>query len=172
MKPEIIFEEHFVADADALYAAILTRTPWDERMHARLTASYGAPYNYSNMTYPAAAMPEYLQRVCQAIGQRLHFVPNNCLINNYVGGSSSMGFHADSITELVPATGVAIVSLGEERRLTFRRTQERDVRWHCPLPHGSLLYMPPQVQLEWQHGVLKQVGAGQRLSLTFRALQQ
>jgi hypothetical protein len=32
--------------------------------------------------------------------------------------------------------------------------------------------MPPEIQLEWQHGVLKQVGAGQRLSLTFRALQQ
>jgi alkylated DNA repair dioxygenase AlkB len=116
-------------------------------------------------------MPGYLADVCNAIQQRLHFRPNNCLINNYVEGSSSMGFHSDSTGELVPNTGVAIVSLGETRTLTFRRIEERETRWGCPLPHGSLLYMPDTVQHEWQHGVLKQVGAGQRVSLTFRALR-
>jgi len=170
-QPDITFVEHFVPNADGLLRSILTKTDWDDRMHARLTASFGAPYNYSNMSYPEVPMPDHLQEVCEAINQRLRFMPNNCLINNYIEGNSSMGFHADSIAELVPSTGVAIVSLGETRTLTFRRTQERDIRWGCPLPHGSLLYMPPEVQLEWQHGVLKQVGAGQRLSLTFRALQ-
>jgi alkylated DNA repair dioxygenase AlkB len=170
-QPPIVFKEGFIADADALYETILTQTPWDGRMHARLTASYGVPYNYANMSYPAVPMPEYLQQVCAAIHQRIGFLPNNCLINNYVEGSSSMGFHADSITELVPGTGVAIISLGEMRTLTFRRTAQREIRWDCPLPHGSLCYMPPAMQLEWQHGVLKQAGAGQRVSLTFRALQ-
>lgn len=171
-KPRVIVDEKFITDADVLYQAILTQTAWDDRMHARLTASYGAPYNYSNMTYPKAPMPEHLQQVCGAINQRLGFTPNNCLINNYMAGSSTMGFHADSIAELVPGTGVAIVSMGDTRTLTFRRSEERAARWECPLPHGSLLYMPAEVQLEWQHGILKQAGAGQRLSLTFRALQQ
>lgn len=31
--------------------------------------------------------------------------------------------------------------------------------------------LPPEVQLEWQHGVRKQAGAGPRVSLTFRALK-
>lgn len=170
-QPEVIFVENFVPDADGLLRSILTQTIWDERLHARLTASFGAPYNYSNMTCPEVPMPSYLQEVCEAINGRLGFRPNNCLINNYIEGSSTMGFHADSIQELVPQTGVAIVSLGETRTLTFRRTQQREVRWECPLPQGSLLYMSPEVQLEWQHGVLKQAEAGQRLSLTFRALQ-
>ncbi|MBW3635716.1 MAG: alpha-ketoglutarate-dependent dioxygenase AlkB [Armatimonadetes bacterium] len=170
-QPEVIFVERFVPDAHGLLRSILTQTKWDERLHARLTASFGAPYNYSNMTYPEVPMPSPLQEVCEAINGRLGFKPNNCLINNYVEGTSTMGFHADSIEELAPQTGVAIVSLGETRTLTFRRTQQREVRWECPLPQGSLLYMPPEVQLEWQHGVLKQAGAGQRLSLTFRALQ-
>lgn len=140
-------------------------------MHARLTASYGAPYNYSNMSYPEAPMPDYLLEICEAISEVVGFVPNNCLINNYLDGNSRMGFHADSLEELVPRTGVAIVSLGEERTLTFRRSEERDVCWPCPLPHGSLLYMPPTVQIEWQHGVQKQLGAGQRVSLTLRNLK-
>ena len=82
-------------------------------------------------------MPEYLQQVCDAIQQRLGFTPNNCLINNYSEGASTMGFHADSIAELKPGTGVTIVSLGEKRTLTFRRTEDRAaVRSECPLPHG------------------------------------
>ena len=170
-QPDVIFDSYFVGDADALLAAIVEQTPWDNRMHARLTASFGAPYNYSNMTYPAVLMPAHLQNICDAIYQRLGFMPNNCLINNYLEGSSKMGFHADNVEELQSRTGVAIVSLGETRALTFRRTNERDVRWDCPLPHGSLLYMSDEVQLEWQHGVLPKPGAGQRISLTFRALK-
>ncbi len=171
MQPEVTFAERFIPNADELLRSVLSKTVWDKRMHARLTASYGAPYNYSDMTYPTAPMPGYLQEICEAPSALLGFMPNNCLINNYIDGSSSMGFHADSIEELVPGTGVAIVSLGAERTLTFRRHKERDVRWPCPLPHGLLLYMPPSVQLEWQHGVLKQSGAGQRVSLTLRSLR-
>ena len=170
-QPPVICIEQFVPDPDELLASVLAHTEWDDRIRARRTASFGKPYNYSQITYPEVSMPDYLQAICGAIEQRIGFLPNNCLINNYVEGGSSMGFHADSIVELVPGTGVAIVSLGETRALTFRRTGARDIRWNCPLPQGSLLYMPPAMQLEWQHSVLKQPGAGQRLSLTFRALK-
>ena len=82
-----------------------------------------------------------------------------------------MGFHADSVAELEPQTGVAIVSLGAVRALTFRQTRAREVQWSQPLSHGSLLYMPAEIQADWQHGVLPQPGAGPRVSLTFRALK-
>jgi alkylated DNA repair dioxygenase AlkB len=166
-----MFAERFVADPDALLDSVLAETEWDTRMRARFTASFGAPYNFSNMTYPETPIPDYLREACASLQERVGFLPNNCLINNYVRGGSTMGFHADSTEELVPGTGVAIVSLGATRTLTFRRTQERDMRWECRLPHGSLLYMPPEVQHEWQHAVLKEDGVGQRVSLTFRALR-
>jgi alkylated DNA repair dioxygenase AlkB len=82
-----------------------------------------------------------------------------------------MGFHADSIVELVPGTGVAVVSLGAARTLRFRRIDDKSVLWDCPLPNGSLLYMPPEVQLAWKHGVPETPGAGPRISLTFRRLR-
>ncbi len=170
--PEVLFVERFVGDPDALLLSLLTETAWDERIYARLTASFGVPYNYSGMTYPEIPMPVYLQEVCVAINERLQFTPNNCLVNSYVEGGSRMGFHADSTEELVPGTGVAVVSLGATRTLTFRRTDDRDVRRGFALPHGSLLYMPPEVQSEWQHGVLKEPGIGQRMSLSFRAFRR
>ena len=170
--PKITFIENFVADADKLYRLITDNTTWDERMSARLTASYGVPYNYSNMIYPAAPMPNYLSEIAESIEQELGWKPNNCLINNYVAGSSRMGFHADSTAELEPGTGVAIVSLGATRTLFFRRTDAPEIRWGCPLPPGSLLWMDDEVQAHWQHGITKEAGAAPRVSLTFRALQQ
>ncbi len=114
-QPEITFIEHFIADADALFQTVVAQTTWDDRMQRRLTASFGAPYNYSNMTYSAVPMPEHLSNVCDLIQQKVGFRPDNCLINRYLDGSSTMGFHADSLEELVPQTGVAIISLGDTR---------------------------------------------------------
>lgn len=169
-RPKVLYVERFISDADCLFQTVLEQTVWDSSMHARQTASYGEPYNYSQMAYPKKSMPGWLQEVCTAIHNQVGFLPNNALLNKYADGGSTMGFHEDSIAELQVGTGVAIVSLGCQRSLTFRRTAHHDVRWVCPLAHGSLLYMPPEVQLEWQHGLRKQAGAALRVSLTFRAL--
>lgn len=80
-----------------------------------------------------------------------------------------MGFHFDSLEHLAPDTGVAIVSLGDTRSLTFRNRTDKTVEVSYPLVSGSLLYMPPQVQNEWLHGVMKsEPEIGPRMSLTFR----
>ena len=81
-----------------------------------------------------------------------------------------MGFHSDSEKELVPETGVAIVSLGAERSITYRSRQDKQAQYSYPLPSGSLLYMPPQLQQHWKHAILKQEHTGGRISLTFRVL--
>lgn len=105
------------------------------------------------------------------LGQKIGWTPNNCLVNFYPDGDATMGFHFDSLEPLEPGTGVAIVSLGEERILTFSRRDDKTVRVEQPMPSGSLLLMPAQVQDEWLHAVLKQPGSGARMSLTFRRLK-
>ncbi len=82
-----------------------------------------------------------------------------------------MGFHSDSEEEIVSGTGVAIVSLGAERGITFRSAQDKTNQHTYPLASGSLLYMPPGLQQGWKHAILKQEGAGGRISLTFRLLK-
>jgi alkylated DNA repair dioxygenase AlkB len=170
-QPRIVFEEDFVKDADALSACIRDNTTWDERMRARRTASFGVPYNYSGMIYSQVSMPAELNAVMSGIELRHGFMPNNCLANYYETGDSTMGFHSDSIDELVSGTGVAIVSLGAQRILRFRRIKDKTITFDYQLPSGSLLYMPPEVQLVWRHAVAAHPNAESRISLTFRKLR-
>src|SRR5262249_15619191 len=120
-------EEGFLPDSAALFAVLMRDTPWDDRMRARKAASFGLPYNYSGTTYPVTPFPDLLVPLIDRLERRLGYRPNNCLAHFYADGLATMGFHSDSTHELVQGTGIAIVSLGAERTLSFRRMDERSV---------------------------------------------
>ena len=170
-EPDVLFEPCLVADHAGLFAGLVEQVAWDERMRARKTACFGRPYNYSSVTYPEVTMHPLLVPVAELLERRLGHLPNNCLLNYYESAASTMGFHSDSEDELVPGTGVAIVSLGAERAITFRSKQDRRVEHRLSLPGGSLLYMPAGLQKHYKHAILEQEGAGPRISLTLRALR-
>ncbi|MFM9927026.1 alpha-ketoglutarate-dependent dioxygenase AlkB [Variovorax sp. H27-G14] len=168
--PPLHLDSAFVASPDALFEWLGAAVTWDERMKARKTASFGVPYNYSQIAYEPVPMPAELDALCGQIEAKLGFRPNNCLLNHYVDGASSMGFHSDSSEALAPGTGVAIVSVGSTRTITYRSKADSAVRFDYPLPHGSLLYMSDAVQQEWLHAIPKADSVGERISLTFRAI--
>jgi alkylated DNA repair dioxygenase AlkB len=168
--PEIYWKHAFVNEHEALFLYLKNHVEWDERMQARKTASYGVAYNYSQISYVATSMPVILQTLCVAIEGDLGFLPNNCLLNFYPDGSSSMGFHSDSTEELAPATGVAIISLGSLRHIAFRNKAERNLEFRYPLLAGSLLYLSDEIQQTWLHAIPKEPEAGERISLTFRKI--
>lgn len=167
--PGVWVEDGFVPDAAALFGLLSEATAWDTRMRARRTASFGVPYNYSGITYPVAAVPVPVAAIMDRLAERVGWRPNNCLANYYPDGTSTMGFHADSTDELEPGTGVAVVSLGAERAITFRSADRAVVEY--TLRSGSLLYMTTEVQHGWKHAILPQPDAGGRISLTFRQLK-
>ncbi|ALV04768.1 2-oxoglutarate-Fe(II)-dependent oxygenase superfamily protein [Roseateles depolymerans] len=169
-SPTIRFEEQFLDGSQALFQKLKQSVTWDVRMKARKTASFGVSYDYSQITYPESPMPAELQAVCQKLQAALGFLPNNCLLNYYEDGLSSMGFHSDSSEELAPGTGVAILSLGDTRSIIFRSKADRSVEFSYPLPSGSLLYMTKQIQDHWLHAIPKAQNAGERISLTFRSI--
>ena len=47
---------HFIGKADELLNHLLQEVVWDTRMRARLTASFGKAYDYSQMNYPEQTM--------------------------------------------------------------------------------------------------------------------
>ncbi len=143
---------------------------WDERIQARKTASYGVPYDYAGLSYEARTFPPELEPVRARVAARIGEAVNNCLLNYYPDGRSRMGFHSDSEEGIVPGTGVAIVSLGARRPLRFRRTEQPDERIDYLLAPGSLLFMPPRVQTEWQHALPRSSQREPRISLTFRTI--
>ncbi len=170
-SPDIHFWPDFVPDSLNAFHHLRDETEWDTSMRARKTASFGVPYNYSQMSYPDRPMPVVLDGMLSPIATTVGWMPNNCLLNFYPDGDSTMGFHFDALEILEVGTGVAIVSLGEARTLTFARQDDKNIRFEQPLPSGSLLLMPAEVQNHWLHAILKQKGVGARMSLTFRRLK-
>lgn len=68
---------------------------WNESMKARKTASFGKPYDYSQMSYQTVEMPTSLVDVRESLTHRLNAPFNNCLLNQYETGRNTMGFHSD-----------------------------------------------------------------------------
>ena len=114
-------------------------------------------------------MHSLLQPLVEMLHKRLQICFNNCLLNYYQSGNSTMGFHSDDTSQLELGTGVAIISLGASRKITYRHKGNHDIRHSFLLASGSLLYMDSIVQAEWMHGIRKQPNTDSRISLTWRA---
>ena len=166
----ITYIPDFLPDAAALYDNLNQNTDWDERMHARKTASFGVAYNYSQISYPDQPFTKELEHIIDRVEDALGFRPNNCLLNFYPNGRSTMGWHSDQTDILERGTGVAIVSLGDTRVLRFREIALKDNKISYELPAGSLIYMTQEVQDKWNHSVPKSPSEDGRMSLTFRKI--
>jgi len=166
----ITFISGFLQEPQALYEVLERSVDWDERMQSRKTASYGAAYNYSQISYPYRTMLPELEALCTHIETALGFRPNNCLINFYPDGASKMGFHSDQAELLAPHTGVVIISLGDTRTIRFRKIDTPDETIDYSLEPGSMLYMLAEVQEKWQHAIPRSDSGKGRISLTFRKI--
>ena len=168
----LTIDSDLVPESEELFARLAAETAWDTSMRARHAASFGLPYNYSGVVWPETPFPTALQPLLERLAERLGYHSNNCLANYYPDGQSSMGFHADATDHLEPGTGIAVVSLGSERTMTFRRKADKACVESYLLPSGSLLCMSPEMQEEWKHAILPdEAVSGARISLTFRRMR-
>ena len=169
LQPDLLLIDEFVPNHPELFEVLKTSVNWDKSMVVRYTASFGEPYNYSQMSYPAVSMHPLLIPLVEMLHEQLQIYFNNCLLNYYQSGDSTMGFHSDDTSQLQAGTGVAIISLGASRNITYRHKKNHDIRHSFMLTSGSLLYMNSAVQEEWMHGIRKQSHTSSRISLTWRA---
>ena len=168
LVPHLMIEDGFFKKQSELFQTLVETIDWETSMSARKTASFGVPYNYVQMTYAAVPMHPALMQVSDRLFTRLGIRFNNCLLNYYETGYNRMGFHADDTTGLEAGTGVAIVSVGSPRAITYRNKLDPELRHKFTLQPGSLLYMESAVQEEWFHAINRQKGVGPRISLTWR----
>ena len=171
-EPEIVLIDNFIGNSNELFITLRDNIIWDERIKARKTASFGVSYDYSGITYPEVEMHLSLIPLCQKIETEIGFLPNNCLLNYYPDGNSTMGYHSDSAKELKAGTGVVIISLGCQRYISFRSKVDKEIKFKYQLNCGGLLYMNKAIQEKWMHAIPKQNGADERISLTFRYIIQ
>ncbi len=172
-------------DADALFAALSTQVPWQERtirvygrdvLQPRLVAWIGdadAVYTYSGTRHEPAPWIPALAALRARLNRELGLAFNGVLCNLYRDGRDSMGMHRDAEPELGPDPIVASISLGAVRRFSLRhRRGPAHGKLDLMLAHGSLLLMRGTTQRYYRHGVPKAAGlAAARINLTFRELQ-
>ncbi len=172
IEPEVTIIPNYLAPriATKLYGQLCEQIAWDERISARKTACYGLAYNYSGLVYEDKPMHDLLIPICNQLQTSLGFQPNSCLINFYADGHSKMGFHSDEIDNLEAGTEIIIISLGVERKLSFRSKANYEERRYYLLPHGSMLHMSQRTQEYWSHAIKRATVTTGRISLTLRRI--
>ncbi|MEA3055057.1 MAG: hypothetical protein QOD30_489 [Actinomycetota bacterium] len=121
--------------------------------------------------------PPIIEEMRAALSDRYDVEFTSCGCNLYRDGNDSVAWHGDRIGRDVVDPRVAIVSVGEPRKLLLRplarpeRPSERAARGDArrfDLGHGELFVMGGSSQRTWQHAVPKVANAGPRMSITFR----
>ena len=155
---------------DAVMDLLVRTAPWQastrpmyDRIVAvpRLTAWYGW-----DGEHPSDA-PPIIETLRDALSRRYDVQFTSCGCNLYRDGHDSVAWHGDRIRKEVADPRVAIVSVGEPRKLLLRPLGGGPSR-RFDLGHGDLFVMGGSSQRTWQHAVPKVASAAPRMSITFR----
>jgi len=127
-------------------------------------------YTYSQVTREAKPwIPELLSlksKVEALSGDQF----NACLLNLYHDGSETMAWHSDAEKQLKENATVASLSLGAERKFSFKHKQTKETV-SLQLQHGSLLLMKGVTQKHWLHRLPQSTKVTEpRINLTFRLM--
>ena len=130
----------------------------------------GLQYTYSNTTKTAMPWTPELIEIRQLTEDITRATYNSCLLNLYHNGEEGMAWHADDEKELLKNGSIASLSLGAERKFTFKNKKTKETL-SLLLEHGSLLEMKDETQKYWLHRLppTKKVTTP-RINLTFRTI--
>jgi alkylated DNA repair dioxygenase AlkB len=139
----------------------------------RKVAWYGdQSYSYAYSGKVRDALPWTVEllglkgRVEQLVGKTF----NSCLLNLYHNGEEGMAWHSDDEKTLEPDGAIASLSLGAERKFSFRHRKSRETI-SMQLEPGSLLVMHGVTQTHWMHALPKTKRVtSPRVNLTFRTM--
>jgi len=159
----------WVSGSDALFRALAESLPWAQRtrflyeqhrIEPRLTAGWHAGSE-------RPLQPPLLEEMRRALSEHYGVQFDSAGFNLYRDGKDSVAWHRDKIPVRIHQPIVALVSLGEPRRLLLRPRGGGASR-PFPLGHGDLLVTGGDTQRTWEHAVLKVAHAGPRISIAFR----
>jgi alkylated DNA repair dioxygenase AlkB len=132
----------------------------------------GYLYTYSNTTKRALAWTKELFELKQIVEEYAGTKFNSCLLNLYHNGNEGMGWHSDDEKPLGKNNTIASLSLGAERKFSFKHKQTKQTV-SLVLEHGSLLIMKGVTQSNWLHSLPKSKNIAEpRINLTFRTIYE
>lgn len=129
-------------------------------------------YTYSNTTKRASPWTKELSDLKQIVEERTQTEFNSCLLNLYQNGDEGIAWHSDDEDSLGKNSTIASLSLGAERKFSFKHKQTKETI-SLVLEHGSLLVMKDVTQTNWLHSLPKSKKITRpRINLTFRTIVQ
>lgn len=139
----------------------------------RKVAWYGEEefeYTYSKMTKKAFTWTKELLELKKVVEEKTGEKFNSCLLNLYHSGSEGMAYHSDGEKDLKKNGAIASLSLGAERKFSFKHKITKD-KIELLLENGSLLVMKDQTQSFWLHRLPPTTKILMpRINLTFRTI--
>jgi hypothetical protein len=127
-------------------------------------------YTYSSKTKKGLLWTPPLLELKTIIETITKSTYNACLLNLYHNGSESMGWHSDDEKEIVANSSIASLSLGAERKFSFKHKHTKETV-SLLLENGSLLEMKGSIQKNWWHTLPKATKIqSPRINLTFRQM--
>ena len=127
-------------------------------------------YTYSNNTKQALPWIEELLELKAIVESKAGDTFNSCLLNLYHDGSEGVSWHSDAEKELKKNAAIGSLSLGAERKFSFKHKKTNETV-SLILHHGSLLVMKDETQAHWLHRLPPTKAINQpRINLTFRTI--
>lgn len=171
LDPEswIDYAAEWLRGADGLFEQVLKTHSWAQRtrwmydktvLEPRLTA-------YWHLASGAPLEPAVLDDARLALGARYGVLFDSAGFNFYRDGQDAVAWHGDKICKEIAEPVVALISLGERRRLLMRPKGGGPSRVFS-LGRGDLFVTAGKSQRKWEHTVPRTVHAGPRISIAFR----
>lgn len=127
-------------------------------------------YKYSGHTRQALQWTIDLLELKSAVERITGTRFNSCLLNLYHDGEEGMAWHSDDEKTLQKDGSIASLSLGAERKFSFRHRVTQETI-SIQLEAGSLLVMRGATQTHWLHALPKSKKVRDpRINLTFRKM--
>ena len=127
-------------------------------------------YTYSQKTKKGTIWTTVLLSIKNKVEELTKSKYNACLLNLYHDGTEGMGWHSDDEKEIVPESSIASLSLGAERKFSFKHKITKET-YSIFLENGSILEMKGAIQKNWLHALPKTMKiATPRINLTFRQM--
>jgi alkylated DNA repair dioxygenase AlkB len=127
-------------------------------------------YTYSKTTKRALPWTTELLELKKIAEDKTGEKFNSCLLNLYHNGDEGMTWHSDAEKVLKKNGAIASLSLGDERKFSFKHKETKETL-SLILENGSLLLMKGSTQTYWLHRLpTTKLISTPRINLTFRSI--
>jgi alkylated DNA repair dioxygenase AlkB len=131
----------------------------------------GLHYRYAGVDRTTHPWPPHLRAARDRIAALCGHPFNYALVNLYQTGDDYIGWHADKVSDLVPGSSIASLSLGAVRPFQLRH-KSSGATHEVMLASGSLLVMRGTCQQFYKHSLPRRRGVTEpRFNITFRQVR-